>query len=115
MAIKIEDVPVEAHNSFGKVERYHHTLKQAYNVIAADLGTTVTPEHILQIAIKAINDTAGPQGLVPILLVFSTYPRLTELSPPSPSITVRINAIRKAMTDIRKIRATRQASNGLSM
>ncbi len=66
-------------------------------------------------AVKAVNDTAGPQGLVPILLVFGAYPRPTESSPPSPSITVRANAIRKAMTEVRKLKAARQVAEGLSM
>ena len=36
---------------------------------------------VLQMAVKAVNDTAGPDGLVPALLVFGTYPRLSEASP----------------------------------
>ncbi|KAI0997262.1 hypothetical protein K3495_g10925 [Podosphaera aphanis] len=115
MAVKDEEVPVESHNSIGKVERYHHTLKRAYEVISADLRTAVTSEDTLQMAVRAVNDTAGPQGLVPPLLVFGTYPRLTESSPPSPSITVRANAIRKAMTEARKLKATRQVAEELSM
>ncbi|KAI2634264.1 hypothetical protein GGS26DRAFT_553076 [Hypomontagnella submonticulosa] len=31
-------------------------------------------------AVKAVNDTAGPDGLVPTLLVFGAYPRLVETS-----------------------------------
>ncbi len=58
-------------------------------------------------AVKAVNDTAGPDGLVPTLLVFGTYPRMTKASPPSPSITARAAAIHKAMTEIRKIKASR--------
>jgi hypothetical protein len=30
-------------------------------------------------AFKAINDTAGPEGLVPTLLVFRAYPRMVKL------------------------------------
>ena len=56
-------------------------------------------------AVKAINDTAGPNGLVPTLLVFGAYPRMNELDPPTPSITDRAAAIHKAMEEITKIRA----------
>jgi hypothetical protein len=28
-------------------------------------------------AVKAINDIAGPDGLIPTLLVFGSYPRIT--------------------------------------
>ncbi len=32
-------------------------------------------------AVKAVNDLAGPDGIVPTLLVFGAYPRLTEMDP----------------------------------
>jgi hypothetical protein len=34
-------------------------------------------------AIKAINDTAGSDGIVPTLLVFSAYLQVTENSAPT--------------------------------
>ena len=37
-------------------------------------------------AVKAVNDTAGLDGLVPTLLVFGAFPRLSPSDPPSPSI-----------------------------
>ena len=89
-------------------------IRRAFEVITADLGQTTSPEHVLQMAIKAINDTAGPDGLIPTLLVFGTYPRLSNTSPPSPSISARAAAIRKAMTEIRRIKASRQIADALS-
>ena len=65
-------------------------------------------------AVKAVNDTAGPDGLVPTLLVFGTYPRLSKTSPPSPSITARSTAVRKAMAEVRKIKAKRQVTEALA-
>ena len=38
-------------------------------------------------AVKAINDTTGPDGLVPTLLVYKAYPKISNLNPPAPSIT----------------------------
>ena len=38
-------------------------------------------------AVKAINDTAGPDGLVPTLLVYGAYPRISNPDPPTLSIT----------------------------
>lgn len=35
----------------------------------------VKPELLLQGAVKAVNDTAGPSGLVPTLLVFGIAPK----------------------------------------
>jgi len=40
----------------------------------------------LQMAFKAINDSAGLNGLVPTLLVFRAYPRMVEADAPSPII-----------------------------
>ena len=38
-------------------------------------------------AVKAVNDTASPNGLVPTLLVYGAYLRISNLDPPAPSIT----------------------------
>ena len=38
-------------------------------------------------AVKAVNDTTGPNGLVPTLLVYGAYPRISKLDPPAPSVT----------------------------
>ena len=64
-------------------------------------------------AVKAVNDTASPNGLVLTLLVFSAYPRMTKLDPPAPSITARAIAIRKAMAEITKLRARKSVNTAL--
>ena len=38
-------------------------------------------------AVKAINNTAGPDRLVPTLLVYGAYPKISNLDPPALSIT----------------------------
>ena len=118
MAIKVDEVPVEAHNSIGKVERYHGMIRRAYEVISADLAgvpsTAATSDNILQMAVKAVNDTAGPNGLILTPLVFGTYPRLAKTSPPSLSIAARATAVRKAMTEVRRIHARRQINGTLA-
>jgi hypothetical protein len=58
---------------------------------------------ILQIAVKAVNDLAGPNGIIPTLLVFSVYPRLTKIDPLSLSVTKRIEAIRAATKEVRRL------------
>ena len=65
-------------------------------------------------AVKAVNDTAGPDGLVPTLLVFGAYPRMTETDPPAPSMIQRATAITRAMTEITKVRAARQVSDAIN-
>ena len=114
MAIDIKEVPVEAHHSIGKAERYHATIRRAYEVISAELGLTVDSEHRLQMSLKAINDTAGPNGLKSTLLLFGTYLRLSKTSPPPASIVAHAAAIQKAMKEVRKMKAQRKISDTLA-
>jgi hypothetical protein len=114
MAIKTKCAPVEAAQTIGSVERYHAPLRRAFSVISEELkGTGANKTLILQMAVKSVNDTAGPDGLVPTLLVFGAYPRMTPLDPPAPTITQRAMAIRKAMTEVSKLLAARQVNDAL--
>jgi hypothetical protein len=56
-------------------------------------------------AVKAVNNTAGPNGLVPILLVYRAYLWISNLDPPAPSVIDRAAIIQKAMTEIVKLQA----------
>jgi hypothetical protein len=58
-------------------------------------------------AYKAINDSIGPNGLILTLLVYSAYPRISKSNGPSPTVTQRATAIKKAMAEIHKLRAKR--------
>ena len=64
-------------------------------------------------AVKAVNDTAGPDRLVPTLLVYRAYPRMSNLDPPAPSVMDRATAIQKAMAEIVKLRARKSVNNAL--
>jgi hypothetical protein len=114
MAIEVKEVPVKAHNSVGKVERYHTLLRRVYKIISLELNSA-SEELVLQMAVKAMNDSAGPDGLVPTLLVFGAYPRMTNDSPLSLSITQRAEAIRKASKEVRRLYATRQVNDVLGI
>ena len=50
-------------------------------------------------AVKTVNDTAGPDRLVPTLLVHGAYLRISNLDPPALSITEQAAAIWKAMAE----------------
>ena len=54
-------------------------------------------------AIKAVNDTTGPDGLVSTLLVYRAYLKISNLNPPALSITEQAAAIWKAITEIVKL------------
>ena len=64
-------------------------------------------------AIKAINNTASPNGLVPTLLVYGAYLRISRLDPPAPSVMERAAIIRKAIAKIVKLRAKQTINNAL--
>lgn len=105
IGIRCHQVLVEAHHSISKVEQHHAPLRRAYEIITVEIGSSVSKDVTLQIAIKAVNDTAGPDGIVPTVLVFGAYPCLTSESLPS-ALTIRCaQAIRKAMAELRRITA----------
>ncbi|KAI0992762.1 hypothetical protein K3495_g15423, partial [Podosphaera aphanis] len=111
LGIKIKQVPVEAAQSVGVVERYHAPLRRAYKIITDELKSQNVSKNIrLQLAVKAVNDSAGYDGLVPTLLVFGTYPRLASTDIPSLSTAQRAKAIKLAMTEVAKLRAKRQVT-----
>jgi hypothetical protein len=117
MAISTKSVPVEAHWSVGLIERAHPILRRAYEVIFDDLqvsNTKLSRDMVLQMAVKAVNDTAGPQGLIPTLLVYGTYPRMIDSDLPAPSVQERAEAIRKAMNEVAKLRAQTQVKEALN-
>ena len=64
-------------------------------------------------AVKAVNNTASPNGLVPTLLVYGAYLRISNLDPPTPSVTDRAAIIRKAIAEIVKLRAKQTVNNAL--
>ena len=73
MAIKVKEVPIKAYNSVRKVEWYYIPLYCVYKIISLKLKSA-SKKLTLQMAIKAVNNFTNPDGLIPILLVFGTYP-----------------------------------------
>jgi hypothetical protein len=64
-------------------------------------------------AVKAVNDTAGLNGLVPTLLVYGAYLKMSNLNPPAPSVTDRAAVIRKAIAEIVKLQAKQVVNSAL--
>uniref|UniRef100_L7JQT6 Integrase catalytic domain-containing protein n=1 Tax=Pyricularia oryzae (strain P131) TaxID=1143193 RepID=L7JQT6_PYRO1 len=114
LGITCNQVPVEAHWAVGKIERFHAPLRRAYEIIRDECGTECSQGAVLQAAVKAVNDTAGPDGLVPTLLVFGALPRLTMDSPPTPTQAKRAGAVNKAMAELRKLTAKRKVNDALA-
>lgn len=114
--IKLKEAPVESAQTMSIVERYHKPLRRAFEIIKEEINadnTEFSKAMVLQMAVKAVNDTAGYDGIVPTLLVFGALPRLTEMDPPAPSVVKRAAAIKKAMEEVSKLRAKRQVAGAL--
>jgi hypothetical protein len=75
--IKIENVLIKAYYAIGKIERYYNFIKRAYEIIIEKFGIAISLSNAFQMAVKTVNDTAGPDGLVFIFLMFGAYFRLT--------------------------------------
>jgi hypothetical protein len=70
---------------------------------------------ILQMAVKAINNLTGPDGIIPILLVFGAYLWFTKMDPPSLSVTKRMEAIHIATKEVRRLHMERQVKDVLTI
>jgi hypothetical protein len=68
---------------------------------------------LLQIAVKAINNTVGPNGLVLTFLVFGSYLQLTNLDPLSLLIAQRAAIIKRATKEVSKLYTARQITDTL--
>jgi hypothetical protein len=120
MTIIIKAIFVETHWSIDVVERYHVELRRAYQMISDDLTTesineTINKEIVLQMIVKAINDTIESDDLMLILLIFETYLRMHVMNLSISSITQRTIIIEKAMIEIKKFRAERQIVDALNI
>ncbi|MEM1283154.1 MAG: reverse transcriptase domain-containing protein [Chlamydiota bacterium] len=90
---------VESHNSIGSGERYHKPLRRIFNKINMD-SPGLDREMALRIALKSINDTMGPEGLVPSLLVFGSLPRFPCVNSTLPNQRERMRALEVARAEM---------------
>ncbi|KZL72015.1 hypothetical protein CT0861_11847 [Colletotrichum tofieldiae] len=88
-----------------KVKKAHAPLRRAYNILYNKIKHHTDKETILQIAVKALNNTAGPHGIIPTLLIFRTYPQINKDSHPSPNIVQQAKAVQKAIKMLQGIQA----------
>jgi len=66
-------------------------------------------------AFKAINNSVGPNSLIPTLLVFGAYPYMVESDVPNPMVIKRAVALKKAIEEVKKLRAERQVVDAFNM
>ena len=72
----------ESHNSLGISERYHEPLCKTFLKLFED-HPSLKKDFLLAIATKAINDTLGPEGIVPFALVFGEFPSIRAFIGPN--------------------------------
>ena len=55
-------------------------------------------------AFKAINNSIGPDSLIPTLLVFRAYLRIVEFNTLNPTVVKRAVALKKAIEEVKKFK-----------
>lgn len=113
-AIEVEDVPVDIKIFIDRSPRYHAPFQRSYKVRTAGLNYSSSLNHVLYITVKAVNDTAGFDGLVPTVLVFETNVRIADTFLPSSSLANRVAAFSKTMAQVCRIEAKGQILNALA-
>lgn len=89
-------VPVEAGNSISIVERYNCQLRWSLDLIKKE-APDADNDYDFQLAVMKINDSIGPDSLMPTHLVFDAFPILElPTDQQTPSIFKRYVALRKA-------------------
>jgi hypothetical protein len=83
--------------------------------LTQSINETISKEIVLQMIVKAINDTIDRDDLMFILLIFEAYSRMQVMNSSTSSITQRAMTIEKAMTEIRKFRVERQIVDVLNI
>ena len=95
---------VQHHNGIGLCERYHGPLRTIYRRIKKECPD-IENNLALKSAVKAMNDTVGPEGLVPSLLAFGIHPRYIPagLDPDLPNQRQRHEAMKLAREEFSRI------------
>lgn len=113
--ITTKSIPVKAAESMSIVKRYQKPLRRAYTIIMKEFPDTEKSVS-LEMAVKYVNDSVGPDGLVPKLLVFGAFPLLgLPKDQPTPSTFKRAVALRKAIESMSRHFASRQVRDSITL
>lgn len=102
--IEVQISGMDSHNSIGAEERYHQPLRRILRVLRT-IHSNVDPEVLLRYAIKGINDTIGPEGLVSLLLLFGVVPTFPNVSSELPAQRERLASLDAARKEMETITA----------
>lgn len=95
------------------VERCHKPLRRANRIIRGEIAD-LSNDEILQYAVKSLNDSVRPDGLIPTLLVYGALSRLgLPTDKRAPGILERAIAVRKTSEEMSRYFAKRQLRDAL--
>lgn len=93
---------IQSHNSIGIGERYHAPLRRIFRVIRSQYPK-LDPEIAIRLAVKAANDTLGPDGRVPSRLVYGIDPAFSVVNAQLPAQKERMAALETAKREMAMI------------
>ncbi len=72
LGIVCKETPTESHNSLSLCERYHSIIRRVYNKMKNEYPNQ--DKHTrLNLAVHAVDNTTGPEGLTPTCLFSAQY------------------------------------------
>lgn len=105
--VKLEFSGVASHNSMGQIESSHGPLRRVFRVLT-EKYPNLSDNLRLRLSVKSLNDTAGPKGLVPSLLVFGVIPSLGNTDADLPNQEERFRAMHEARNEAATITAEKR-------
>lgn len=109
--ITTKEIPVESAKAMTVVEQFHSPVRKAFNIIKKE-SPGKDDVSALQMTVKAIKDSVGPDGLVLTLLVFGALPRTgLPKKKPTSSTFQRAVALPKTIERITKHFTNRQVKD----
>lgn len=110
--IELLFTPTESYNSFGAGEKYHGPVGRAYTKRDMELpyiGRNIKPA----LAGNSMNDTYGPEVLIPSLMVFGVVPRMPLGRSALPDQEYRMQAVKVGRAEMEPIASEIRISRAL--
>jgi hypothetical protein len=98
LGICLRHTEIESHNSLGTGERFHAPIRRLYNKVLLD-QPLVHPDVRLAMSVHAMNATQGPEGLVPITIMFGKSPVIPHVDQVPVAQTPRLRAMQTAKAE----------------
>ena len=110
--IKLETSGVESHNAMDICECYREYLRKIFWKVLAE-HRNLDPEYVLPLTVRAMNVTAGRNGLSPFLFFFGVSPRIPPVTNNYPIQRERIWTLSVARSEMLKFMAKQRLATAL--